>query len=89
MYNRSFEPGQKIDFQHNDTWYQGTSAIALDEMVKCVAQPLTNQSQAVVHWIELESDKLAPPNSNTSNDREHLHKFLAELYTFVNHGQKK
>ena len=41
MYNRSFEPGQKIDFQHNNTWYQGTSAIALDEMVKCVAQPMS------------------------------------------------
>lgn len=68
-----------IDFDHNKNWYQGTIDIALDEMVKVFAHPIQNQNQQVVQWIELESDKLAPPNSNTSNDREHLHRFLVDL----------
>lgn len=37
MYNRIFEPGQLIDFSHNNRWYHGVVEIVLDEMVRCVA----------------------------------------------------
>lgn len=89
MYNRVFEPGQCIDFCHNTLWYQGVIDIALDEMVKCIAAASQNNSQPVVHWIELESEKLAPPQSITGNDREHLHKFFVDLSSFVIRGQQR
>lgn len=69
MYNRIFEPGQLIDFSHNNRWYHGVIEIVLDEMVRCVATSGQDNNQPV-QWIELESDRLAPPNSIMSNDRE-------------------
>jgi hypothetical protein len=75
MFGRSFQPGQHVDFRQNGRWHQGIIEIALDEMVKCVAAPNPDGSQVqnrLVHWIELESDDLAPANSITSSDKEHL-----------------
>ena len=53
--------------------------------IKCQQNP----QQQVVQWIELESDKLAPPQSITGNDREHLHKFFVELSGYVVRGQNR
>ena len=54
-------------------------------MVKCVAAPNADGSQPqnrLVHWIELESDALAPANSITSSSREHLAQFINDLMQF-------
>lgn len=87
MYNRKFEPGQPIDFSQNDRWYQGSIEIVLDEMVKCIS---TNHegNQPLIQWIELESDKLAPPNSYCSNDREQLHNVFKMLGNHVSRSSR-
>jgi len=91
MYNRTFQPGQYVDFCQGGRWHQGMVDIALDEMVKCVAAPngeagasstAASGAQRLVHWIELESDALAPANSITGSDREHLHAFFLDLLPF-------
>jgi hypothetical protein len=41
------------------------------------------QNTNISIWIDLESDKIAPENTVTSSDREHLHKFLRDLYGFM------
>jgi hypothetical protein len=54
-------------------------------MVKCVAaqnQENNQNQQRLVHWIELESDALAPANSITNSDREHLATFYNDLINF-------
>lgn len=63
-------------------WYQGVVEIALDEMVYCTGQ-YTSSSGATVnimHWIELESDNIAPSKCMTKSDREYLHKFYVDLF---------
>jgi hypothetical protein len=85
MYNRHFEKGQYIDFINQGVAYKGFIQIVLEEMVHVVAinqQPEQTQNNLGL-WIELESDKLAPENTLTGNDREHLHKFLKDLYGFM------
>lgn len=89
MFGRTFQPGQHVDFSQNGRWHQGIVEIALDEMVKCVAAPNADGNQGqnrLVHWIELESDALAPVNSITSSDREHLAAFYNDLmgYNTIN-----
>ena len=66
----------------------------LEEMVYCIANPqaqsniemgqhMQMQSSNIAIWIDLESDKIAPENTVTNSDREHLHKFLRDLYGFM------
>ena len=87
MYNRKFEPGQPIDFSQSDRWYQGTIEIVLDEMVKCVSTSHEG-NQPLIQWVELESDRLAPPNSHCSNDREHLHNVFKMLSQHVSRSSR-
>lgn len=87
MYNRKFEPGQPIDFCQSDRWYQGSIEIVLDEMVKCISTSHEG-NQPLIQWIELESDKLAPPNSYCSNDREQLHNVFKMLGNHVSRSSR-
>jgi len=81
MFNKILEPGQQIDFYHSEKWLNGKVEIAVDEMVKCSVVFTSGQKTQI--WIEQESDKLAPENSMTKNDKEHLHRFYTELAEFI------
>ena len=94
MYNRHFEKGQYIDFINQGVSYKGVIQIVLEEMIHVIAVPQGQSStemgiqqlhgsQQINLWIELESDKIAPENTIAGNDREHLHKFLKDLYGFI------
>ena len=87
MFSRKFERGQFIDFINQGVSFKGVIQIVLEEMVYVTAVPTPQNEQlqpTVVNlWIELESDKIAPENTITGNDREHLHKFLKDLSSFL------
>lgn len=72
-------------FSHNGYWRLGKVEIALDEMIKCVYDNRDRPPKKLIHqWIEVESDKIAPKDSITNNDREHLFRFFMEIYSAVN-----
>ena len=82
MYGVQFAAGQKVDFCRNGVWYNGQVEIGLDEMVFCSAsvQNANGQTVKISHWIELESDNIAPYKCMTRSDREYLHKFYVDLF---------
>mmetsp|Transcript_8862 Transcript_8862/g.8244 ORF Transcript_8862/g.8244 Transcript_8862/m.8244 type:complete len:88 (+) Transcript_8862:7539-7802(+) len=81
MYHHFFKEKEKIDFcDFNDNWYTGFVDIQLDEMVKCVSDLPPNQgSQLIQVWIETESDKLAPNNTQAVSEKRKLNSFYLTL----------
>mmetsp|Transcript_8863 Transcript_8863/g.8248 ORF Transcript_8863/g.8248 Transcript_8863/m.8248 type:complete len:243 (+) Transcript_8863:7074-7802(+) len=81
MYHHVFEEKEKIDFcDPNDNWYTGYVDIQLDEMVKCVSDlPPSQGSQPMQTWIETESDKLAPSNTQAVSEKRKLYSFYLTL----------
>jgi len=47
-------------------------------MVKCISDNLAN-GQQLAFWIETESDKLAPVNTQFLNEKRKLHQFYLSL----------
>ena len=68
-----------------DQWFTGFIEIALDEMVKCVSEnPVTQNGNPMVIWIETESDKLAPPNTQTTSEKRRMHNFYMGMLKTAN-----
>ena len=62
--------------------------VSLGEMVNCVYVN-NKEGQRFSHWIEIESNKLAPPGSMSQNERENFHSFLVELSKYILRPQQQ
>jgi hypothetical protein len=73
VYNVQFSENSRVDFLDKDmSWVEGKVVTKIEEMIKV-------KGEHSAFWLEIESDRLAPPGTMSQNEKQRIHKFYVEL----------
>ena len=79
VYYSKYQQKEKVDFQFEENWFTGYIDVLTDEMVHCIADSQPATGKRIQVWIEMESDKIAPPHTQTLNEKRILHQYYVNM----------